>query len=84
MEPHVDGGGHRDGASDAGEGAGGVPGGIGECGSRWADGQWDWDAGGWWRAREHRLRGVIGAGQLCSCAGERALARYTSVQFDTV
>ena len=34
-----------------------------------ADEQWDWDAGVWWRAREHKLRGVIGAGQLCSCAG---------------
>ena len=33
MEPHVDGGGHRDGASDAGEGAGGAPGGIGGMGA---------------------------------------------------
>ena len=52
MEPHVDGGGHRDGASDAGEGARGVPECIGEYGSRGAGG---WDAGVWWQAREHRF-----------------------------
>ena len=38
MEPHVDGVGHGDGASDAGEGAEGVPGGIGEYGGRCAVG----------------------------------------------
>ena len=39
-----------------------------------ADDQWDWDAGVWWRAREHRI-----SVHVChmSSVGERATVRVT-------